>query len=195
MFRQYARTARSLADTCKDDAWVHAGTHVLCTPEELKQHLDRPARFSCLVHSKTLEELLIHVLDIGWGLWKRPQSCLLTWSMFIRTKLRHRLLWLYSTARLEHRLFQYFMIFYGRSSSLSSSQMAYPFLSYLTSVAANASTIRYAVRHYTPQESPKPLMNLQGKARTDGSTSRELTPPFRLWCRTGDQVYRVQGHR
>lgn len=38
MFRQYARLQ---AGKCASDAWVHIGTHILCTPAELKQHLEQ----------------------------------------------------------------------------------------------------------------------------------------------------------
>lgn len=45
MFRMHARSVKAQAPHCTDDAWVHAGKRMLCTPEELKRYLDHPDRF------------------------------------------------------------------------------------------------------------------------------------------------------
>jgi hypothetical protein len=53
MFRQFSR---GLAAQCGKTAWVHAGTHVLCSPEEVQQFLERPNRqawLSCAARART----------------------------------------------------------------------------------------------------------------------------------------------
>ncbi len=72
MFRQYAR---GQADHCRNAAWVHAGTHMLCTPEEVQRYLEQPNRYGPRVPvlGRSLNLVVAHVV-VTCGPYSRKES-------------------------------------------------------------------------------------------------------------------------
>lgn len=127
MFRQYSR---GQAEHCRNAAWVHAGTHMLCTPEEVQRYLEQPNRYDHWVPvlGRPLDRVVAHVVcsrHVWWlaalqqeriGQRARSDACL--WRSGAPLSQRRALIRAAPGSLRPGRLFQVYPIPLGHSVTL-----------------------------------------------------------------------------